>query len=65
MEQQTLVGKSLSISEKEYIKKPTVAKMREITTIHSTLNLLLTKKAGDKLGFAKQRFFQHGDKPGK
>ena len=65
MEQQTLLEKRLSISEKEYVKKPTAAKLREIISIRSTLDSLLTKKAGEKLGYAKQRLFEHGDKPGR
>lgn len=65
MEQQALLEKGLSISEKEYVKKPTVAKLKEITAIRSTLDSLLTKKAGEKLGYAKQRLFEHGDKPGR
>lgn len=65
MEQQTLLEKRLSMSEKEYFKKSTAAKLKEITAIRSTLDSLLTKKAGEKLGYAKQRLFEHGDKPGR
>ena len=57
--------KRLDISEKEYVKKPTAAKLKEISAIHSILNSLLTKRAGEKLGYAKQRLFEHGDKPGR
>lgn len=65
MEQQSLLEKRLSLSEKEYIKRPTASKLKEITAIRSTLDSLLTKKAGEKLAFAKQRLFEYGDKPGK
>ncbi len=65
IEQQVLLENRLRISEKEYVKKPTAAKLKEITAIRSTLDPLLTKKAGEKLGFAKQRLFEHGDKPGR
>lgn len=65
MEQQALLEKRLSISEREYVKKPTTAKLKEITAFRSTLDSLLTKKAGEKLGYAKQRLFEHEDKPGK
>ena len=53
------------VSESEQLKKPTAAKLKEITAIRSTLDSLLTKKAGEKLGYAKQRLFEHGDKPGR
>lgn len=61
MEKQLLLEKRLSISEREYIKKP----KQLITAIRSTLDSLLTKNAREKLGYAKQRLFEHGDKPGK
>lgn len=46
MEQQALLEKRYSISEKEYVKKPTAAKLKEITATRSTLDSLLTKRAG-------------------
>lgn len=33
--EQVLLGKRLSVSEKEYVKKPTAAKLKEITAIRS------------------------------
>lgn len=36
MEQQVLLEKRLSLSEKEYMKKPTASKLKEITAIRST-----------------------------
>lgn len=65
MERQAVLEKRLSISERGYVKKPTTTKLKEIIAIRSTLDSLLTKKAGQKLGYAKQRLFEHGDKPGK
>lgn len=65
LEQQVLLEKRLNLSEKEYIKRPTAAKLKEVTAIRSTLDSLLTKKAGEKLGYAKQRRFEQGDKPGR
>ena len=65
MEQQTSLEKTSNISEMDYVKKPTAAKLREIIRIFSILDSLLTKKAGEKLGYAKQRLFEHGDKPGR
>lgn len=49
MEQQALLEKRLSISQREYFQKPTTAKLKEITAIRSTLDSWLTKKAGEKL----------------
>lgn len=62
MEQQILFEERLSISEKGYMKRPTAAQLKEISAICCTLDSLLTKKAGEKLGYAKQRLFEHGDK---
>lgn len=44
MEQQTLLEKKVEISKREYVKKPTAAKLKEITAIRSMLDSLLTKK---------------------
>lgn len=65
MEQQALLEKRLSRSERDYVMKLTAAKLKEIIAIHSTLDALLAKEAGEKLGYAKQRLFEHGDNPGR
>lgn len=64
-EQQKVLETRLTIAAKEYIRKPTGSKLKEIAAIHCTLNSLLTQTATDKLRFAKQKLFEHGDKPGK
>lgn len=64
-EQQKVLEIRHTIAEKEYIRKPTGSKLKEIAAIRCTLNSLLTQTATDKLRFAKQKLFEHGDKPGK
>lgn len=59
MEQHVLLEKRLSISVREYLKRPTATKLKEVTASCATLDSLLTKKAGEKLGYAKQRLFEH------
>ena len=55
MEHQTLFEKRLSISEKDYVKKPTAAKLREIIAICSSLDSLLTKKAMSSFRICKTK----------
>lgn len=45
-EQQNLLAIRLTIADKIYIKKPTVAKLKEITPLHSTVDSLLRQKTG-------------------
>lgn len=51
---------------RDYIlKKPTPAKMKEISVLRSALDSLFTKQAEVKIRFAKQKIYEHGDKVGK
>ena len=55
----------LGSKEKDYIKTPTPALLREISIIRSTLVSLLTQDAEKKMIFVRQKLYEHGDKPGK
>uniref|UniRef100_A0A3Q3G8L9 Reverse transcriptase domain-containing protein n=1 Tax=Kryptolebias marmoratus TaxID=37003 RepID=A0A3Q3G8L9_KRYMA len=64
-EQQNILERKLKLAEEEYIKKPSQSKLGELNAIRCSLNTILTQNATDKVKFAKQRLFEHGDKPGR
>lgn len=64
-EQQDILEKRLSFAEKEYSKKPSESRLGELNAIRCSLNTLLTQTATERVKFAKQKLFEHGDKPGK
>lgn len=63
--QKEILESKLKDAERLYIKKPTPGKMKEISTLRSALDSLLTKQAEVKICFAKQKILEHGDKVGK
>uniref|UniRef100_A0A3B3YI25 Reverse transcriptase domain-containing protein n=1 Tax=Poecilia mexicana TaxID=48701 RepID=A0A3B3YI25_9TELE len=64
-EQQKILESKLKLAEENYIKKPSTHKLKEITALCSSLDCLLTKEAEIKIRFARQRLYEHGNKPGK
>lgn len=55
----------LTDKEKAYINSPSPTLWEEISALKSAINCLLTKEAEKKMRYVKQRFYEHGDKPGK
>uniref|UniRef100_A0A8K9V8C7 Reverse transcriptase domain-containing protein n=1 Tax=Oncorhynchus mykiss TaxID=8022 RepID=A0A8K9V8C7_ONCMY len=64
-EKQKMLEGELGTKEKDYIKTPTPALLKEISVIRSTLDSLLTQDAEKKMRFVRQKLYEHGDKPGK
>lgn len=64
-EKQKSLESELTDKEKLYITSPSPTLWEEITTLRSALNCLLTRHAEKKMKYIKQRFYEHGDKPGK
>lgn len=64
-EQRKVLESKLKHAEGDYLKKPSTGKLKEIYALRSALDCLLTKDAKTKIRFARQRLYEHGDKPGK
>lgn len=64
-EKLNFLEKELIDKEKAYITSPSPLLWEEITMLRSALNCLLTRDAEKKIKYTKQRFYKHGDKPGK
>ena len=55
----------LKTKERTHVNSPTSALWREISAVRSTLDNLFTQDEKTKLKFTRQRFYEHGNKPGK
>lgn len=55
----------LKIKERAYVDSPNPALLQEISAVRSTLDNLLMQDEETKLRFTRQRFYEHGNKPGK
>lgn len=64
-EQRRILESKLKKAEKDYFTKSSNNKLKEISALRSALNCLLTNEAERKIRFAKQKLYEHGDKPGK
>lgn len=64
-EKQNILERRLNFEEKEYAKKSSKSRLEELNAIRCSLNTKLTQNATDRVKFAKQKLFEHGDKPGK
>lgn len=61
-EQRKILESKLKHTEREYVKNSSVQKLKEISALRCTLNLLLTKDAEGKIRLARQNMYEHGDK---
>uniref|UniRef100_A0A4W5RIZ6 Adducin 2 (beta) n=1 Tax=Hucho hucho TaxID=62062 RepID=A0A4W5RIZ6_9TELE len=64
-EKQKALEGELGTKEKDYIKTPTPALLKEISVLRSTLDSLRTQDAEKKMRFVRQKLYEQGDKPGK
>ncbi len=64
-EKQEVLEKDLAKKEEVYFKSPSPILLNEITALRSTLDALLTQNAEKKVKYVKQKYYEHGDKPGK
>lgn len=55
----------LKTKERAYVDSPSTTLLWEIPAVRSTLDSLLVQDEENKLRFARQRFYEYGDKPGK
>lgn len=62
--QKSLEGKLLD-KEKAYISSPMPVLWKEISALRSAIDCLFTKDVEKGIRYTKQRFYEHGDKPGK
>lgn len=60
---QNLLMAELKTKERAYVDSPSPTLLREISAVRSTLDSLFTQDEETRL--ARQRFYEHGDKPGK
>lgn len=65
LRKQNFLLNELKTKEKAYVDSPTSALLQEITAVRSTLDSLFTQDEETKLKFTRQRFYEHGNKPGK
>lgn len=65
LRKQNLLMTELKTKERAYVDSPTPALLQEISAVRSTLDNLLTQDEETKLRFTRQRFYEHGNKPGK
>lgn len=65
IEQKNILDTKLKRAESDYVQNPKSAKLKEITALRSALESLHISSAERKVRFAKQRLYEHGDKPGK
>lgn len=52
-------------SEKKFKQSPSKSNLKNLETVRSALNQLLTSKAEASILFARQRLYEHGNKPGR
>lgn len=64
-EQRKILESKLKLAEKEYVKNSSVQKLKDISALRCSLNLLLTKDAEGKIRLARQKMYEHGDKVGR
>lgn len=64
-EQRKILESKLKHAEKEYVKNSSVQRLKEISALRCTLNLLLTRYAEGKIRLARQNMYEHGDKAGR
>ena len=55
----------LKTKENAYVECPSPTILTEISAIRTTLDNLLTQDEEVKVRFIRQKFYEHGDKPGK
>lgn len=65
LRKQNLLMTELKTKERTYVNSPTPALLREISAVRSTFDNLLTQEEETKHKFTRQRFYEHGNKPGK
>ncbi len=65
LRKQNVLMTGLKTKERTYVDSHTPALLREISAVGSTLDNLLTQDEKTKLKFSRQRFYEHGNKPGK
>lgn len=53
----------LKTKERIYVDSPTMALLREVSVVRSSLDNLLTQDEETKLKFTRQRFYEHGNQP--
>ena len=64
-EKQNLLMAELKTKENAYVECPSPTILTEISAIRTTLDNLLTQDEEVKVRFIRQKFYEHGDKPGK
>uniref|UniRef100_A0A8C5EMP2 Endonuclease/exonuclease/phosphatase domain-containing protein n=1 Tax=Gouania willdenowi TaxID=441366 RepID=A0A8C5EMP2_GOUWI len=64
-EQRIILESKLKKAEQDYLIKSSNGKLKEISALRSALDCLLTNEAERKMRFAKQKLYEHGDKPGR
>lgn len=62
-EEQRKLEIQLSECEKAYNQNPTDTNLKASLTTRATLNSLLTQKAEQSIRFARQKLYEHGNKP--
>ncbi len=65
MVNQRALEAQLLVQEKMYNRSPSADLLKELQAVRSALDCLLTVDAEKKIRYSKQRFYEHGDKPGK